>query len=180
MGTNREEHPVELVDGHGRAIGSCSVAEAHTLPGRHHRAFSVLLTGPDGVLLQRRAAAKTRFPLRWANTCCGHPGPGESVEEAAVRRLAEEMAVSGVALREVGAFDYRAEDAATRRVEDEHDHVLVGHVATVAPKPDPAEVDDWRWVPLAELRAALLDHPGDYTPWLSGVVRLTEAAVAGR
>ena len=62
----------------GRPIGSATVDEAHQAPGQLHRAFSVFLRDADGrVLLQQRAAAKTRFPLRWANTCCGHPAPGE-------------------------------------------------------------------------------------------------------
>lgn len=73
--SSREEHLVELVDDAGRARGQTTVAAAHQPPGRLHRAFSVLLVDPDGqVLLQRRAAVKTRFPLRWANSCCGHPG----------------------------------------------------------------------------------------------------------
>jgi isopentenyl-diphosphate delta-isomerase len=179
MSVNREEHPVELVDDAGRPTGTCSVAEAHTLPGRHHRAYSVLLVGPDGVLLQRRAGVKTRFPLRWSNTCCGHPAPGEPLPGAAARRLAEEMGLTGIELREVGAFDYRAEDAATNRVEDEHDHVMVGVVdAPAVPVPDPAEVAEWRWVPLDELRAALAERPDTYTPWLSGVIRLAGQAAA--
>ena len=45
-------------------------------------------------LLQQRAAAKTRFPLRWANACCGHPAPGEAVTVAAARRLGEELGVT--------------------------------------------------------------------------------------
>lgn len=177
MTENREEHLVELVDAAGRAIGTCTVAEAHTLPGRHHRAYSVLLAGPDGVLLQRRAEVKTRFPLRWSNTCCGHPAPAGDLPASAAQRLAEEMGVTGVELREVGEFDYRAEDAATNRVEDEHDHVLVGFVDGVTPVPDPAEVAEWRWVPLPELRAGVAADPDAYTPWLSGVLRLAEPAV---
>lgn len=179
MSVNREVHPVELVDDAGRPIGTCSVAEAHTLPGRHHRAYSVLLLGPDGVLLQRRAGVKTRFPLRWSNTTCGHPAPGRDLPDEAATRLAEEMGLTGIPLREVGEFDYRAEDAATNRVEDEHDHVLVGVVDTApAPTPDPSEVAEWRWVPLAELRADLAARPDEYTPWLGGVLRLAAQAAA--
>ena len=44
----REAHLVELVDSAGRPTGSCSVAEAHTAPGKAHRAFSVLLISDDG------------------------------------------------------------------------------------------------------------------------------------
>jgi isopentenyl-diphosphate delta-isomerase len=91
----RESHVVELVDLSGRAIGAASVADAHRAPGQLHRAFSVFLRDPGNgrVLLQQRASVKTRFPLRWANSCCGHPLPGEDVTVAAQRRLAEELGI---------------------------------------------------------------------------------------
>lgn len=181
MVVNREEQLVELVDAHGRAIGMCSVAEAHTLPGRHHRAYSVLLVDAAGsVLLQQRAAVKTRFPLRWSNTCCGHPAPGRPVDSSAARRLTEEMGLSDVPFTEVGAFNYRAQDPATGRVEDEHDHVLLGRVGAdrPVPEPDPAEVEDWRWVPAVELRSELIARPQQYTPWLSDVLRLATSATS--
>src|SRR4051794_29088377 len=76
----RETQLVELDDADGVAIGSCTVAEAHTAPGQLHRAFSVMLLDDLGrVLVQQRAAVKTRFALRWANACCGHPAPGQTV-----------------------------------------------------------------------------------------------------
>ncbi|MFC8044793.1 NUDIX domain-containing protein [Nocardia sp. NPDC057353] len=85
---SRELLPVELVDGAGVAVGTCSVARAHRSPGLLHRAFSVLHFDRAGrVLLQQRAAVKTRSPLRWANSYCGHPAPGQSVAEAAGIRL---------------------------------------------------------------------------------------------
>lgn len=65
MTGSREAHLVELVDERGTAVGEATVSNAHQPPGRLHRAFSVLLVDPDGlILLQRRAPAKTRFPLR--------------------------------------------------------------------------------------------------------------------
>ncbi len=89
----------------------------------------MLLVDPAGrVLLQRRAAVKTRFPLRWANACCGHPAPGEELAVAANRRLTEELGAAPVALTEVGVYVYHAEDPATGRVEYEYDHVLLGRV----------------------------------------------------
>lgn len=125
--TTRENHLVELVDDAGRTRGETTVSAAHQPPGQLHRAFSVLLVDPDGrVLLQRRASVKTRFPLRWANSCCGHPAPGESLVEAANRRLREELGAGPVELTEVGVYAYYAEDPATSRVEFEYDHVLRG------------------------------------------------------
>jgi isopentenyl-diphosphate delta-isomerase len=175
--TARESHVVELVDAEGVASGSTTVDEAHRAPGRLHRAFSVFLRDPAGrVLLQQRAAIKTRFPLRWANTCCGHPQPGEDVTVAAARRLAEEIRVTGVPLTEVGVYSYYAEDPATGRVEYEYDHVLVGDLPVDRePHPDPAEVADLRWVSVPALLDGIGSHPRAYAPWLIGVTnRLAE------
>ncbi|GAA2701486.1 isopentenyl-diphosphate Delta-isomerase [Micromonospora olivasterospora] len=168
----REAHLVELVDDAGRAHGEATVAAAHQPPGQLHRAFSVLLVDPAGrVLLQRRAAVKTRFPLRWANSCCGHPGPGEPLAEAANRRLAEELGAGPVDLTPVGVYVYRADDPATLRVEFEYDHVLRADVPADTPlRPDPDEVAELRWVDPVELAGALDTDPDAYAPWLGGVL----------
>ena len=175
----RENTLVELVDPDGVPAGSATVAHAHTPPGLRHRAFSVLLVDDDGrLLLQQRAATKTRFPLRWANTCCGHPGPGEPIVDAATRRLAEELGLDGVALRPVGVYRYHASDPATGRVEHEYDHVLVGRVDSITLHPtlapDPAEVAAVRWAAPQEIRADQLSSPETYTPWLAGVISVWE------
>jgi len=173
----RESHLVELVDADGEPIGSATVDEAHRAPGQLHRAFSVFLRDPAGqVLLQQRAVCKTRFPLRWANTCCGHPEPGEDVTTAAARRLIEEIGVGGVVLTEVGVYAYRAEDPATGRVEYEYDHVLLGDLpASRTLLADADEVAALRWTSLPELLASLAAEPRTYAPWLAGVTaRLAE------
>lgn len=170
--TGREAELVELVAPDGSATGSATVADAHTSPGELHRAFSVMLfDGAGRLLLQQRAAVKTRFPLRWANACCGHPAPGEPVTAAATRRLAEEIGLRSVPLAEAGVYAYRAADPASGRVEHEYDHVLI---ATLAPapelSPDPSEVVALRWVTPAELRESLAAAPDEYAPWLAGVL----------
>ncbi|WP_330231808.1 isopentenyl-diphosphate Delta-isomerase [Nocardia sp. NBC_00508] len=176
--TDREALPVELVDDAGRAVGACSVAEAHLAPGMLHRAFSVLLFDAAGrVLLQQRAAVKTRFPSLWANTCCGHPAPGEPVAAAAALRLSQEMGLTA-ALTEAGIYRYHAADPRTGRVEAEWDHVLIGLLAIDTPRPDPAEVADYTWIQPDALRVALADHPDAYTPWLAGVLDIAQPAHA--
>ncbi|MFE3546221.1 isopentenyl-diphosphate Delta-isomerase [Nocardia sp. NPDC059177] len=174
--TTREALPVELVDDSGVAIGACSVAEAHRPPGALHRAFSVLLFDRRGqVLIQRRAAVKTRFPQQWANTCCGHPLPGQAVAEAAALRLREEFGLTAD-LTEVGTFRYHAGDATTGRVEHEYDHVLIGAAGDHPPHPDPAEIDEWAWIAPQTLRADLAANPGRYTPWLAQVLDIADEA----
>ncbi len=174
MTTTREQELVELVSASGEAVGSATVAEAHTAPGVLHRAFSVLLfDGRGRVLLQQRAAVKTRFPLRWANTCCGHPGPSEPVTVAAWRRLGEELGIAGVDLEEAGIYTYAAVDDVTGRVEREYDHVLIGLMpADLAVTPDPAEVVAAEWVSLDSLPATGVD----YAPWFRGVLDVARAA----
>ena len=173
---DREQLLVELVDRGGRPLGTCRVREAHTAPGRLHRAFSVLLYDAAGrALLQRRAAAKTRFALRWSNTCCGHPAPGQDVAAAATTRLAEELGITVAQITplvEVGVLRYRADDAATKRVEYEWDHVLVATLAAGVPAADPGEVREVRWVTPDSLAAEIAARPADFTPWLAGVLDL--------
>lgn len=177
---DRESLLVELVDDAGEATGSCSVAEAHQAPGLLHRAFSVMLFDADGrMLLQRRAAVKTRFALRWANSCCGHPAPGQDLAAEARARLIDEMGIGeGIDLSDVGSFVYQASDAATGRVEYEWDHVLVGRADGADVRPNPAEVGEYEWVAPRDLAAALVRDPDAYSPWLPLVLRTLGQPVA--
>jgi isopentenyl-diphosphate delta-isomerase len=171
----REALLVELVTDLGDPIGSTTVEQAHTAPGRLHRAFSVMILDDQGrVLLQQRAAVKTRFALRWANACCGHPAPGTAVIDAATTRLREELGAGPIAMREVGVYEYFAEDEASGRVEYEYDHVLLARVPAggLDLAPDPAEVAATRWVAMADLVEEMRDDPADFAPWLRGAVNL--------
>lgn len=163
---------VELVDPDGRAVGQCPVIEAHTSPGRLHRAFSVLLFNSEGrVLMHQRALTKSRFAGRWTNTCCSHPGPGEDLVASAMLRLDEELGLRVTGLREAGRFVYRAGDPESGFVEHEFDHVLVGE-CDEDPTPDPAEIHDWRWLTREEVTERLEASPESHSPWLKQVLGL--------
>jgi isopentenyl-diphosphate delta-isomerase len=173
--TDREQELVELVDSIGTPVGTSTVSRAHTQPGELHRAFSVVVfDGAGRTLLQQRSAAKSRFPLRWANACCGHPGPGEAVSAAASRRVRQELGIPLFDLEECGVYLYRADDPLTGRVELEYDHVLVARVpAPLAVAPDPNEVAAVEWVDARTLADELLEPaPDSYAPWLGGVISL--------
>jgi isopentenyl-diphosphate delta-isomerase len=179
--TDREQHLVELVDDAGTPVGRATVAAAHRAPGRLHRAFSVFLVDPAGrLLLQRRAATKTRFAGRWANSCCGHPAPGATLAGEAAARVRDELGIAVDGLRELGVYRYRADDAATGLVECEYDHVLLGRVpADTAAAPDPGEVSEIRWIDRAALHDSLASEPDAYAPWLPGVLALVPPAPPG-
>jgi isopentenyl-diphosphate Delta-isomerase len=153
---------VVLVDENDAELGTLEKQRAH-LEGRLHRALSVFVLNSRGeMLLQRRAAAKYHSGGLWTNACCSHPRPGEAVDEAARRRLREEMGID-CAPRPAFAFTYRA-DVGGGLVEHELDHVfLARHDGD--PRPDPDEVDGWRWMALSDIAAELDEAPERFTPW---------------
>jgi isopentenyl-diphosphate delta-isomerase len=156
------EEKVVLVNEQDEAVGVEDKTRAHML-GVLHRAFSVFVINATGqLLLQKRALTKYHSRGLWSNTCCGHPRPNETVDKASRRRLREEMGFDSD-LSEVFHFVYRAnlEDGF---IENEYDHVLVGSFDGV-PKPDPAEVAEWRWVDTTMLSVDLKEHPESYTYW---------------
>lgn len=182
--SDRENLLVELIDDTGAGIGACTVAEAHTAPGRPHRAFSALLFDQSGqVLLQQRAAVKTRFASRWSNTCCGHPAPGQGAAAAAVRRLSDELGIGPgdhTPLTEVGLFRYQAADPQSGLVEHEWDHILIATLTAGSLEPNEAEVAGYAWVWPDWLRDDLAGRPDTYTPWLRGVLDIATSATGGR
>lgn len=155
---------VILVDAWDRQIGIADKLEAHQSGGRLHRAFSIMLFGPDGrVLIQKRAAVKYHFGGLWTNACCGHPRPGEELVEAARLRLREELG-RDAELRRVFSLSYAAMDLHSGLAERELDHVLVGTLAGEV-APDPKEIDELCWVDCEQLVQDVGDRPERYTPW---------------
>jgi isopentenyl-diphosphate Delta-isomerase len=154
---------VILVDERDREVGAGEKLQAHRA-GTLHRAFSVFVFDRGGrLLLQKRAAAKYHSGGLWSNTACGHPRPGEATGAAARRRLREEMNFD-CELREAFSFLYRAE-LEGGLVEHEYDHVFVGFYDG-EPSPDAAEVEEWKWVSMGELRRGLESEPELYSRWL--------------
>jgi isopentenyl-diphosphate Delta-isomerase len=138
------EHVV-LLDHRGRAAGLQAKSTAH---GRHtqlHLAFSCHVVRGDGrVLITRRAHHKRTWPGVWTNACCGHPQMGETLGQAALRRLRQELGVVPRAVAvAVPDFTYRATmDDGT--VEHELCPVLVAQVDD-EPRLDPEEVAAAEW-----------------------------------
>ncbi len=153
---------VILVDEHDRETGIMPKLEAHE-KGMLHRAFSVFIFNSRGeMLLQQRALGKYHSGGLWTNSCCSHPRHGESVIDAANRRLMEEMGMK-CELTEKFSFVYKAamEHGLT---EYEYDHVLIG-VTDVIPTVNLSEVSDYKYVTKEGLKYDIAVLPEDYTEW---------------
>lgn len=153
---------VVLVDKNDNPIGLMEKLEAHE-KGLLHRAFSVLLfNDQQELLLQRRALDKYHCGGLWTNTCCSHPRPEEDVEDAAKRRLKEEMGIA-CDLQKSFEFIYKAEFD-NGLTEHEYDHVFVGKFSG-DPVINTNEVADWKYLALDAIRKDMSHHPYHYTPW---------------
>jgi isopentenyl-diphosphate Delta-isomerase len=153
---------VILVDEKDHPLGTQEKLAAHTIPQRH-RAFSVFIFNTQGeTLIQRRTLGKYHSPGLWANSCCGHPRPGEEVGRAASRRLQEELGFA-CPLTPLTTVCY------TLKLEKdlwelEYTHVFKGaYEGAIVPNPE--EVCEIKWMSSKALRRDVLAHPTHYARW---------------
>jgi isopentenyl-diphosphate delta-isomerase len=162
-----KEEQVILVDEDDRQVGLMGKTIAHR-QGRLHRAISVLVYDQHGRwLLQRRAMSKYHSGRLWTNACCSHPRNGEEPEDAARRRLKEELGFT-TDVSFVGTVRY-CSDLDKGMIENELVHVFTArHDGEVHANPD--EVEGYDWVFESELRADIQARPERYTVWFKKYV----------
>ena len=167
---------VVLLADDGTPVGTHDRIAVHTGTTPLHLAFSVHLFNRRGeVLISRRAVTKKTWPGVWTNSCCGHPLPQESQQEAVRRRVEEELGLSIEGLTLVlPDFRYRAVDA-SGVVENELCPVWVGRLSGPL-APDPAEVAELTWVEWDDLVALVEGMPALLSPWCVAQVPLLQLA----
>lgn len=163
-----------LVNERNRNIGQAEKYTVHA-QGLLHRAFSIFLVDPSGqVLLQQRQRTKYHSGGLWANSCCGHPRPGERTLSAARRRLREELGVT-VALH----FGFRARyqvEFSPGLMENEIAYLYFGLLPSVV-RPAAAEVMAVDRLTLNTLQRQIAAHPGKYAFWLKHYLEHHERAL---
>lgn len=157
---------VVLLEDDGTPTGTAPRASVHGESTPLHLAFSCYLHDDSGrVLLTRRALVKRAWPGVWTNSFCGHPRPGEELEETVHRYAEHEL---GLRVRDVRPllpdFRYRAVDV-SGIVENEVCPVFTARTSR-RPRPNPDEVMDLRWLAPEELAAAAQAAPWALSPWL--------------
>ena len=165
---------VVLVNAQGDAIGTMEKLEAHK-KGLLHLAFSVLLCREtkEGreFLLQKRAECKYHSKGKWSNTCCSHPRVNEAIESAGVRRLAEEIGITGIQAEQfdnLGWFIYQAE-LENGLSEHEQDYILLANTPDVRFELNPEEVSDIQWWSETKIKQTLAVSPIVFSVWFETV-----------
>ncbi|WP_240609273.1 isopentenyl-diphosphate Delta-isomerase [Flavipsychrobacter stenotrophus] len=162
MSEMQDIEQVILVDDQDNELGTMEKMQAHR-EGKLHRAVSVFIfNAKKELLLQKRANGKYHSPGLWTNTCCTHPRQGETVKQAAVRRLKEEMGLS-CPLHKAFTFIYE-EKMSNDLIEHEFDHVFAG-IADGKPTPEASEVEDFRYITVDMLDKELRTNPEQFTEW---------------
>ena len=153
---------VVLVNEQDQELGIMEKIQAHR-EGKLHRAVSVFIyNSKKELLLQKRAKGKYHSAGLWTNTCCSHPRPKESTLHAANRRLQEEMGIS-CAVEPAFHFFYKAH-LENSMIENELDYVFTG-MTDAFPLPNREEVEDWKYIAIADLEDDIRIHPEKYTVW---------------
>ncbi len=162
------EEQLILVDEGNRATGSAGKTTIHR-SGLLHRAFSIFIVDERGrIVLQQRNPKKYHSGGLWANSCCGHPRPGERTSSAARRRLNEELGVT-TALSFGFFARYQAEFDNGMR-ENEFVYVYFGRLRS-EPRPDPAEIADLALLSCDEITRRIKQDPSAFTFWLKHYFR---------
>ncbi|NDP22147.1 MAG: isopentenyl-diphosphate Delta-isomerase [Paludibacter sp.] len=170
-----ENEFVILVDEHDHETGFMEKMEAHK-KALMHRAVSVFILNTNGDwLLQRRALSKYHSGGLWTNTCCTHPLPNETNNDAANRRLSQEMGLQSD-LTELFSFIYK-EALDNELTEHELDHVFSG-ISDLAPQLNPDEVVDYKYISFTELNTDVKANPENYTVWFRKIYENVELQIS--
>ncbi len=147
---------VDILDAEGNPTGeSLLKSEAHRL-GLFHPTVHVWCYDKKGfVLLQQRGKEKTNFPLKWDISVAGHVSAGETLTEAAVREVHEEIGVEidVKQLEKIGVFKTEHQHAPDY-FDREFNHTFLCHLpsGTILKKQE-SEVEALEWFPMEKLKA---------------------------
>jgi isopentenyl-diphosphate delta-isomerase len=160
-----EEELIVLADEDGTPIGTAEKVSSHHADTPLHLAFSCYVFDADGrFLATRRSPGKLVWPGVWTNSVCGHPAPGETYADAIERRLGYELGMTAQSIEVVlPTHIYRAPPF-RGIVEHEFCPVFTARART-EPRPNPAEVDAYEWMPWEDFVAAARSDTADAFSW---------------
>jgi isopentenyl-diphosphate delta-isomerase len=167
---------VVLVDENDQEIGRMLKSEVHGSRTPLHKAFSSFIFNDRGeILLQQRAHSKKTWPLVWSNSCCGHPLPNESREQAVVRRIQDELGISIEEKDVVFMSPYRYQFVRDGVMENEICPIYVIH-SNIQPISNPDEVEAIKWMKWEEYVHDTVSNPNNWSEWCVEEVALLNSS----
>lgn len=157
---------IVLVNDKREPIGSAEKLSSHHGDTPLHLAFSCyVFNNKKELLVTCRALSKKVFPGVWTNTACGHPAPGETLDDAIKRRLRYELGMEISSLKVV-LPGYRYKTPPFNGIIENEICPVYAAYATGQPIPNPAEVKDFKWMPWqAYVKALEADKANKFSWW---------------
>lgn len=140
---------------------------SHTADTRLHLAFScyIFRKSNNKFLVTQRALSKKVWPGVWTNSVCGHPAPAEALEDAIRRRTAYEVGITELTDIRCVLPKYRYKTPPYNGIiENEFCPVFVAYTDQ-EPKPNPEEVEAYKWLDWTEYAAMLHDKTVETSYW---------------
>ena len=144
-----ETEQIVFVNEDGQPTGETGPKLAsHTANTKLHLAFScyIFRQSDNAFLCTQRAMTKKVWPGVWTNSVCGHPAPGEPMEDAIKRRAAYEIGVTDLHDIQVVLPRYRYTTPPYEGViENEFCPVYIAFTGQ-EPLRNPDEVEAYEWL----------------------------------
>ncbi len=171
---------IYFVDENDKPTGEVSEKlAAHNSDTKLHAAFSCYVFNEDGqFLVTQRAHVKKVWHGVWTNTCCGHPFPDESREDAIARRLQYELGMTIKDMKLVLPKYIYKTPPYNGVVEHEYCPVYIATAAS-EPKPNPDEVEDYKWVDWGWYTDQLRNDSNDYSMFKDSIPKDVELGKNG-
>jgi len=147
---------IDILTPDGKPTGKVALkSEAHKNGWFHATVHIWFFTKDDKILLQKRAMTKKVFPGLWDISVAGHIGAGETILDAAIREVHEELGleIKSDELLKIGTRIHQVSHA--NGIQDnEHHHVLIAElkVPIESLSIQKEEVDDVQLFDLAVLK----------------------------
>jgi len=148
---------LDRVNERDQPIGTVARADVFKLHA-NFRVAHVFIFNPAGeLLLQELAPDRIRNPGSWGSSLAAYVAAGEDYSHAAMRRLREELGVSGVDLEEIGK---------TQMLDEGCRKFITLYAGRDAGPftPDPSHIAEVAFVPLDQVRKIARQDPSRFTP----------------
>jgi len=140
---------------------------SHTANTKLHLAFScyIFRRSDNAFLYTQRAVTKKVWPGVWTNSVCGHPVPGESMEDAISHRAAYEVGITDLQDVQVVLSQYRYTTPPYEGIiENEFCPVYIAYT-TQEPMSNPDEVEAYEWLSWSAYAQKLATNANHMSYW---------------